>query len=105
PMRCNSLKISCEVLILRGLTTELTGAGARRAQGTNSGHKNAEGMAAVGVHVELTVRLARGVEGFHSASACRFGCCTCYVKLNCGAKICVLTVLEKNREADVMHQI
>ena len=32
------------------------------AQGTNSGHKNAEGMAAVGVHVELTVRLGRGVE-------------------------------------------
>ena len=29
------------------------------AQGTNSGHKNAEGMAAVGVHVELTVRFAR----------------------------------------------
>jgi hypothetical protein len=26
------------------------------AQGTNSGHKNAEGMAAVGVHVERTVR-------------------------------------------------
>ena len=41
------------------LTNELTGAGARRAQGTNSGHKNAEGMAAVGVHVELTVRLGR----------------------------------------------
>ena len=38
-------------------------------------------MAAVGVHVELTVRLGRVVEGFHSASACRFGCCTCYVKL------------------------
>ena len=26
------------------------------AQGTNSGHKNAEGMAAVGVHVERPVR-------------------------------------------------
>ena len=31
------------------------------AQGTNSGHKNAEGMATVGVHVELTVRLRLGV--------------------------------------------
>ena len=38
-------------------------------------------MAAVGVHVELTVRLGRVVEGFHSASACTFACCTCYVKL------------------------
>ena len=42
---------------MKGLTNELTGAGARRVQGTNSGHKNAEGMAAVGVHVEHPVRL------------------------------------------------
>lgn len=33
------------------------------AQGTNSGHKNAEGMAAVGVHVERIVRLANAGEG------------------------------------------
>ena len=30
------------------------------AQGTNSGHKNAEGMAAVGVHVERAVRPKQG---------------------------------------------
>ena len=39
-----------------GLTNELTGAGARRAQGTNSGHAFGILLAAVGVHVELTVR-------------------------------------------------
>ena len=38
------------------LTNELTGAGARRAEGTNTGHENGEAMASVGVHVELTVR-------------------------------------------------
>ena len=59
----------------RSLTPRLTGAGARSAQGTNTGHKNAEGMAAVGVHVELTVRLWRGVEGLHSISTCSFECC------------------------------
>ena len=32
------------------------------AQGTNSGQYNAEGMAAVGVHVELTVRLESEVD-------------------------------------------
>ena len=36
------------------LTPRLTGAGARSAQG-NNGHKNAEGMASVGVRVEPTV--------------------------------------------------
>ena len=38
-----------------GLTTELTGAGARRAQGTNTGHENGEAMASVGVRVEPPV--------------------------------------------------
>ena len=41
------------------LTPWLTGAGARSAEGTNSGHKNAEGMPAVGVRVEPPVRLGR----------------------------------------------
>ena len=37
----------------------LTGTGSRRLEGTNSGHKNAEGMPAVGVRVEPPVRLGR----------------------------------------------
>ena len=41
------------------LTLWLTGAGARRAEGTDIGHENAEGMAYVGVRVEPTVRLGR----------------------------------------------
>ena len=41
----------------QSLTPRLTGAGARSAEGTNTGHKNAEGMASVGVRVEPTVRL------------------------------------------------
>ena len=40
----------------------LTGTGSRRLEGTNSGHKNAEGMPAVGVRVEPPVRLGRAVE-------------------------------------------
>ena len=40
----------------------LTGTGSRRLEGTNSGHKNAEGMPAVGVRVEPPVRRVRGVE-------------------------------------------
>jgi hypothetical protein len=44
---------------MRSLTPRLTGAGARSAEGTNTGHKNAEGMASVGVRVEPTVRLPR----------------------------------------------
>ncbi len=40
----------------QSLTPRLTGAGARSAQGTNTGHKNAEGMASVGVRVEPPVR-------------------------------------------------
>ena len=39
------------------LTPWLTGTGSRRLEGTNSGHKNAEGMPAVGVRVEPPVRL------------------------------------------------
>ena len=39
-----------------GLTPRLTGAGARRAEGTNTGHENGEAMASVGVRVEPTVR-------------------------------------------------
>jgi len=38
-----------------GLTPRLTGAGARSAEGTNTGHKNGEAMASVGVRVEPTV--------------------------------------------------
>jgi hypothetical protein len=41
---------------MRSLTPRLTGAGARSAEGTNTGHENAEGMASVGVRVEPTVR-------------------------------------------------
>ena len=48
----------------------LTGTGSRRLEGTNSGHKNAEGMPAVGVRVEPPVRLGREVEGFSIAAAC-----------------------------------
>jgi hypothetical protein len=40
----------------------LTGTGSRRLEGTNSGHKNAEGMPAVGVRVEPPVRLGSAVE-------------------------------------------
>jgi hypothetical protein len=43
----------------KSLTPRLTGAGARSAEGTNTGHKNAEGMASVGVRVEPTVRRHR----------------------------------------------
>jgi hypothetical protein len=51
----------------RGLTPRLTGAGARSVSGTNSGHKNAEGMPAVCVRVEPMVRLQRVVEGRKNA--------------------------------------
>jgi hypothetical protein len=37
------------------LTPWLTGAGARRAEGTDTGHENAEGMACVGIRVERPV--------------------------------------------------
>jgi hypothetical protein len=37
-------------------------------------------MAAVGVHVELTVRQWRGVEGFHSIFTGSFECCTSRVR-------------------------
>ena len=42
---------------VQGITPRLTGAGARSAQGTNTGHQNREAMASVGVRVEPTVRL------------------------------------------------
>jgi hypothetical protein len=41
---------------MRSLTPKLTGAGARSAQGTNTGHENGEAMASVGVRVERPVR-------------------------------------------------
>ena len=41
------------------LTPRFTGAGARSAQGTNTGHENGEAMASVGVRVDPTVRLGR----------------------------------------------
>jgi hypothetical protein len=46
-------------IFMCGLTPRLTGAGARSAQGTNTGHKNGEAMASVGVRVEPPVRLGR----------------------------------------------
>ena len=46
-------------LFEESLTPWLTGTGSRRLEGTNSGHKNAEGMPAVGVRVEPPVRLGR----------------------------------------------
>ncbi len=57
------------------LTTWLTSAGARSAEGTTTGHKNAEGMACRGVRVERTVRqLLRGAasEACSSAVACQW---------------------------------
>jgi len=50
-------------LLEDGLTPRLTGAGARSAEGTNTGHENGEAMASIGVRVEPTVRLGREVEG------------------------------------------
>jgi hypothetical protein len=47
---------------LEGPNAWLTGTGSRRLEGTNSGHKNAEGMPAVGVRVEPSVRLGSAVE-------------------------------------------
>lgn len=44
------------------LVAWLTGTGSRRLEDTNSGHKNAEGMPAVGVRVEPPVRLGSVVE-------------------------------------------
>ena len=56
-------------LRLCGLTPRLTGAGARSAEGTNTGHKNGQAMASVGVRVEPTVRLGRVVEGVENKVA------------------------------------
>ena len=47
---------------LRRITPRLTGAGARSAKGTNTGHENGEAMASVGVQVQPLVRLRRVVE-------------------------------------------
>ena len=41
---------------MKGLTPRLTGAVARSAEGTNTGHENGEAMASVGVRVEPPVR-------------------------------------------------
>ena len=49
-------QVGARIKRVMGLTPRLTGAGARSAQGTNTGHKNAEGMASVGVRVEPPVR-------------------------------------------------
>jgi hypothetical protein len=58
-----------------GLTPELTGAGARSAQGTNIGHENGEAMANVGVRVERFVRLGRVGRVWQVHSRCvRFNC-------------------------------
>ena len=53
---CVGWGIRGDTVALLDLTPWLTGAGARSAQGTNTGHKNAEGMASVGVRVEPPVR-------------------------------------------------
>jgi hypothetical protein len=50
-------------MVTKSLTPRLTGAGARSAEGTNTGHENGEAMASVGVRVEPTVRLVREVDG------------------------------------------
>ena len=47
------------VHLREGLTPWLTGAGSRRLEGTDTGHKNREAMASVGVRVEPPVRLGR----------------------------------------------
>ena len=57
------MELAGGVATICGLTPRLTGAGSRRLEGTNISHKNAEGMAYVGVRVEPTVRLGRVVEG------------------------------------------
>ena len=43
--------LACIKRSMKGLTPRLTGAGARSAEGTNTGHENAEGMASVGVRL------------------------------------------------------
>lgn len=48
---------------MSGLTPWLTGAGARSAEGTATGHDNGEAMACSGVRVEQPVRLGREVDG------------------------------------------
>jgi hypothetical protein len=63
------------VWLLKSLTPELTGAGARSAQGTNTGHENGEAMASVGVRVERFVRLGREGWIWQVHSRCvRFEC-------------------------------
>lgn len=54
-------------------------------QCTAAGHENTEGMACRGVRVERNVRLGRGVESFHGASAYSFWCCTSRVNPRCTA--------------------
>jgi hypothetical protein len=51
------------MMVLRGLTPELTGAGGPKGpQGTNIGHQNREAVANVSVRVERFVRLRSVVE-------------------------------------------
>lgn len=61
---------------VRCLTLRLIGTGARSAEGTNTGHENAEGMPSVGVRVEPTVRLESVVEGRVGRYGMSFFCCT-----------------------------
>ena len=49
---------------LVGLTLRLAGAVTRKAEGTNTGYKNAKGIASVGVRVEPTVRLLADASHF-----------------------------------------
>ena len=53
---------------LSQLTPRLTGAGARSAEGTNTGHQNGEAMASVGVRVEPTVRLGHEALAIYPAT-------------------------------------
>jgi hypothetical protein len=78
----------------QSLTPRLTGAGSRRLEGTNTGHENAEGMASVGVRVEPTVRLGRGVEGRDCCHGLDLMCSSLVVfvgtrAIGCSSDICL----------------
>jgi hypothetical protein len=72
-----------------GLTPELTGAGARSAEGTNTGHKNGEAMASIGVRVERPVRQRRAVEGVENT--------TTFHVFAFGINLCSVVILNRQR--------
>ena len=49
-------QVAARMKRVMGLTSRLTGTVARSAEGTNAGHKNAEGMASICVRVQPPVR-------------------------------------------------